>query len=99
MYAPRGRGRGHVSYTFLLRVTKKGVGVNIAGKIAYVLNGRPLTIIDSIERITEEATLKTNKVEPARAVYTKSICLYTWGNAPTFSPHRPLPEYIHAYLV
>ena len=45
-YAPRGRGGGQASYTFLLRITckkkKKGGGaVQIACKIAYVINGRP----------------------------------------------------------
>ena len=39
-------GGGQVSYTFPLRITCKkggGEGVQIACKIAYVLNGRPLT--------------------------------------------------------
>ena len=42
-YAPRGRG-GQVSYTFPLRITckKGGEGVQIACKIAYVLNRRHL---------------------------------------------------------
>ena len=39
-YAPRRRGGG-ASYTFILRITcKRGEGVCIAGKLAYVLNGR-----------------------------------------------------------
>ena len=52
--------------TFPLRITcKKGVGgwvggwAQIACKIAYVLNGRPLKVLD------KESTLRTNIVEPA----------------------------------
>ena len=44
-YAPRGR-EGQVSYTFLLRITckkKRGGGVQVACKNAYVINGRPQT--------------------------------------------------------
>ena len=43
-YAPRVWGGGQVSYTFPSRITsKKGRrGVQIACKIVYVLNGRPL---------------------------------------------------------
>ena len=43
-YAPRGRGGGRASYTFLLRITckKGGEGVQKACKNAYVINGRPL---------------------------------------------------------
>ena len=44
-YAPRGRG-GQTSYTFPLRSTCKngggGGGVQIACKIAYIINGMPL---------------------------------------------------------
>ena len=51
-YAPRGGGGGgHVSYTFPLRITCKkggGEGVQIACKIAYVLNGRPLPEISHL---------------------------------------------------
>ena len=55
MYAPRGRGGGQASYTFPLRITcKKGVGgwVQIACKISYVLNGRPLSSFNSEVSIT-----------------------------------------------
>ena len=46
-YAPRGRGWGQASYTFPLRITckKGGEGVQKACKIAYVINGRPLSPI------------------------------------------------------
>ena len=47
-YAPRGRGGGQASYTFLLSISckkkKKGAGGGglKASKNAYVINGRPL---------------------------------------------------------
>ena len=43
-YATRGRAAGQTSYTFPLHITckkKKGGGIQIACKIAYVINGRP----------------------------------------------------------
>ena len=47
MYTPRGRGGGQVKspihFHCVLHAKKGGgEGVQIAGKIAYVLNGRPL---------------------------------------------------------
>ena len=49
MYAPRGSGVGQVSYIFPSCITcKKGgrEGVQIACKIVYILNGRPLSLVN-----------------------------------------------------
>ena len=51
MYAPRGGGGGavksliHISIAYFMQ--NEGKGVQIACKIAYVLNGRPLSVKDN----------------------------------------------------
>ena len=56
MYAPRVGGWGQASYTFPLCTCNKGVGgwVQIACKIAYVLNGRPLTQVMWVTQVMQE---------------------------------------------
>ena len=44
MYAPRGREGGQASYTFLLRISKKGGGGPDSMLNTYVINGRSLTM-------------------------------------------------------